>query len=116
MVAVAPVNSAQILLAVVDSGSPISVADARLFQRSGIDTERDKPIYDVPLTIGGGDGLTRSRPPSQSAQIVGSVRRSPTVFGGVVGRDLCHLWRDIDPNEPACEVGAERAPSEALMR
>ncbi len=44
MVTVAPVDSAQILLAVVDSGSPISVADARLFQRLGIDTERDKPL------------------------------------------------------------------------
>ncbi len=56
VVTVAPVHSAQILLAVVDSGSPISVANARLFQRLGIDTERDKPLYDVPLTIGGGDG------------------------------------------------------------
>ena len=32
------------------------MADARLFQRLGIDTERDQPLYDVQLTIGGGDG------------------------------------------------------------
>lgn len=56
VVTVAPLASTQVLLAVVDSGSPISVADARLFDRLGIDTGNDEPLYEVPLTVGGGFG------------------------------------------------------------
>ncbi len=92
VVTVAPVNSAQILLAVVDSGSPISVADARLFQRLGIDTERDKPLYDVPLTIGGGDG----RIPVYAVQLMlvppGSIAGSPVPWSLHLGaRTRWHL-------------------------
>ena len=46
----------KVLLAVVDFLSPISVADARLFDRLGIDTDNDEPLYEVPLTGGGGFG------------------------------------------------------------
>jgi hypothetical protein len=43
-------------LAVVDSGSPISVAHAGLFRLLGIDPTIDPPLYVVPLGIGGGSG------------------------------------------------------------
>lgn len=52
VVAVATVGSSQRLRAVVDSGSPLSVADALLFARLGIDLEHDEPLFGVPLTIG----------------------------------------------------------------
>jgi hypothetical protein len=56
VVTVSAVGSIQPLLAVLDSGSPISVADARLFERFGVDLEVDTPIYEVPLTLGGRSG------------------------------------------------------------
>ena len=92
MVTVAPVTSAQILLAVVDSGSPISVADARLFQRLGVDTEPDQPLYDVPLTIGGGDG----RIPVYAVELMlvppGSIAGSPVLWSLHLGaRARWHL-------------------------
>ncbi len=40
------------MLAVVDSGSPISVAYATLFGRFGIDPALDEPIFEVPLGLG----------------------------------------------------------------
>jgi hypothetical protein len=42
------------LRAVVDSGSPISVADSTLFSRLGINLGEDPPLFEVPLTLGGG--------------------------------------------------------------
>jgi hypothetical protein len=48
---VAP-GSPQKLQAVVDSGSPLSVADALLFPRLDVDLERAEPRFVVPLTIG----------------------------------------------------------------
>jgi len=44
------------LLAVVDSGSPISVADSQLFKWLGVDISRVKPLYEVPLGLGSGFG------------------------------------------------------------
>ena len=46
------------VLGVLDSGSPISVADADLFAPLGIDVERDEPVYEVPLSVGGGFART----------------------------------------------------------
>lgn len=40
------------LLAVVDSGSPISVADAQLFEWLGVDLLTAQPLYEVPLNLG----------------------------------------------------------------
>lgn len=40
------------LLAVVDSGSPISVADAQLFSWLGVDLSTADPLYEVPLSLG----------------------------------------------------------------
>jgi hypothetical protein len=40
------------LLAVVDSGSPISVADWQLFKWLGVDLESTEPLYEVPLGLG----------------------------------------------------------------
>jgi len=37
---------------VVDSGSPMSVADARLFDLLGIDLDRREPLYEIPLRLG----------------------------------------------------------------
>ena len=45
------------LLAVVDSGSPISVADSQLFKWLGVDISRVKPLYEVPLGLGSGFGM-----------------------------------------------------------
>ena len=44
------------LLAVVDSGSPISVADAQLFKWLGVDITTVRPLYEVPLGLGAGFG------------------------------------------------------------
>jgi hypothetical protein len=46
----------QTLLAVLDSGSPVSIADASLFAVLGIDLTNDEPLYQLPLTIAGGAG------------------------------------------------------------
>jgi hypothetical protein len=45
-------------LGVIDSGSPISVADASIFELLGIDLGHDEPLYSVPLGLGGGFGST----------------------------------------------------------
>jgi hypothetical protein len=41
------------LVGVIDSGSPISVADARLFGQLGVDVDNDPPLYEVGLTVAG---------------------------------------------------------------
>ena len=46
----------QSLIAVVDSGSPISVADSRLFPKLGVDIDQTTPLYSVPLGIAGTSG------------------------------------------------------------
>lgn len=38
---------------VIDSGSPLSVANATLFGRIGIDIDTDSPLYEVSLGVGG---------------------------------------------------------------
>ena len=45
------------LLAVVDSGSPISVAEWQLFKWLGVDISRVRPLYEVPLGLGSGVGM-----------------------------------------------------------
>lgn len=52
MVALAPAESAQVLLSVADSGPPISVVGARLFQRLGIDTTFDDTGTTLDTIIG----------------------------------------------------------------
>ena len=42
------------VLGVLDSGSPISVASADLFAFLGVDIEADDPLYEIPLSVGGG--------------------------------------------------------------
>ena len=44
------------LLAVVESGSSISVADSQLFKWLGVDISRVKPLYEVSLGLGSGFG------------------------------------------------------------
>jgi hypothetical protein len=39
--------------ALVDSGSPISIASSELFGKLGIDLSVDDPLYEVPMGIGG---------------------------------------------------------------
>ncbi|HWL45384.1 MAG TPA: hypothetical protein VNQ73_20750 [Ilumatobacter sp.] len=41
------------LLGVLDTGSPTSVANARLFAQLGVDVDNDTPLLEVPLGIGG---------------------------------------------------------------
>jgi hypothetical protein len=62
------------VLGVIDSGSPVSVANADLFEWLGIDLAHDAPLYEVPLTVGGGfsptpvfDVQLTLRPPSREA-------------------------------------------------
>ena len=42
------------VLGVLDSGSPISVANADVFAPLGIDLDSDEPTYEIPLSVGGG--------------------------------------------------------------
>jgi len=42
------------VLGVLDSGSPVSVADAAVFRWLGIDVDATEPMYEIPLGIGGG--------------------------------------------------------------
>lgn len=56
VVLVVPGRRSSTLIAVVDSGSPMSVADASLFPSLGVDLNHDQPLYSVPLTLGGGSG------------------------------------------------------------
>jgi hypothetical protein len=44
------------LLAVIDSGSPISVADAQLFKWLGVDIANATPVYEIPLGLGASFG------------------------------------------------------------
>ena len=39
--------------ALVDSGSPISIASSELFGKLGIDLSVDEPLYEVPMGVGG---------------------------------------------------------------
>ncbi len=41
------------VLGVIDSGSPMSVANSTLFSRLGIDVDHELPLYEVPLSMGG---------------------------------------------------------------
>ena len=42
------------MLGVLDSGSPVSVANADLFRWLGIDVDRSEPVHEMPLSVGGG--------------------------------------------------------------
>lgn len=42
------------MLGVLDSGSPVSVANADLFRWLGIDIDQAEPVYEMPLSVGGG--------------------------------------------------------------
>ncbi len=46
-------RSATQMQGVIDSGSPISAANATLFADLGIDIDRDEPVHEVSLTVGG---------------------------------------------------------------
>jgi hypothetical protein len=41
------------VLGVLDSGSPASVANAKLFGELGVDIDRTEPLYEIALTVGG---------------------------------------------------------------
>lgn len=41
------------VLEVLDSGSPASVANAKLFGELGVDIDRTEPLYEIALTVGG---------------------------------------------------------------
>lgn len=56
VVTVSVASSAIEYVAVVDSGSPISIADSGLFARFGIDPAIDQPLFEVPLGMGGAFG------------------------------------------------------------
>lgn len=64
--------------AVVDSGSPVSVADARLFASLGIDIKSDQPMFEVSVGVGGAYSkvpvfeveLELRSPPEQPAEAV----------------------------------------------
>ena len=47
------------VLGVLDSGSPISLASSDLFAFLGVDIEVDDPLYEIPLSVGGGFGRTQ---------------------------------------------------------
>ena len=39
------------MLGVLDSGSPVSVANADLFRWLGVDIDRFEPVYEMPLSV-----------------------------------------------------------------
>ena len=55
-VTVKAAGAAMNFVAVVDSGSPISIADSGVFEDFGIDPAHDDPLYEVPLGFGGAFG------------------------------------------------------------
>lgn len=56
VVTVGAAGSLRDYLAVIDSGSPLSVADSRLFPLLGIDIDVEVPVFTVPLAVGSGFG------------------------------------------------------------
>ena len=46
-------SSVPAVLGVLDSGSPASAADAALLGLLGVNIQRDEPLYEIPLTVGG---------------------------------------------------------------
>jgi hypothetical protein len=52
-VLIAPQNSDNPYLGVVDSGSPITVAAPYFLRACGVDPDRDEPVMRVPLHMGG---------------------------------------------------------------
>jgi hypothetical protein len=69
------------MLGVLDSGSPVSVANADLFRWLGIDIDQAEPVYEMPLSVGGGS----SRHPYSMSNY--SSGRQPT------GRSSRFPWR-----------------------
>jgi hypothetical protein len=55
-VTVAPVGGDDRVVAVVDSGAPLSIANPALFAKMGIDVAAATPIMEVPLGIGASSG------------------------------------------------------------
>ncbi len=53
VVTIAVPGSAVNHVAVVDSGSPVSVADAHFFALLGLDIESDQPVFEVSVGVGG---------------------------------------------------------------
>lgn len=51
-VEVSPVGTDAVYLGVIDSGSPITVADPAFVTEAGIDLESDRPAMEVPLGLG----------------------------------------------------------------
>lgn len=49
-----PAEGMAAVLGVLDSGSPISVANADLFALLGVDIDAEDPVYEVPLSVGRG--------------------------------------------------------------
>jgi hypothetical protein len=88
------------VLGVLDSGSPVSVANADLFGWLGIDIEHGDPLYEMPLSVGGGFESTpvfevelRLRPPGdgQAGSIpwrleLGARRRWRLPFAVLLGQ------------------------------
>ena len=62
------------VLGVLDSGSPISVASADLFAFLGVDIEADDPLYEIPLSVGGGFRADTSLSCSPTTQLAGRPR------------------------------------------
>lgn len=86
-VTVKATGAAMDLVAVVDSGSPISIPDSGVFEDFGIDPEHDDPLYEVPLGFGGTFGrvpvfeveLELLPPPAIRARAVRERRRDRSV-------------------------------------
>ena len=68
-------GSAQ-LRGVIDSGSPISAANAALFGQFGIDLDSAQPMYGLGLTVGG--QYARANLPPSSSKVTRSAEASVT--------------------------------------
>ncbi len=54
VVPIEPAAGMAAVLGVLDSGSPISVANAEVFALLGVNIDKDDPVHEVPLSVGRG--------------------------------------------------------------
>ncbi|TPW15514.1 MAG: hypothetical protein FD127_725 [Acidimicrobiaceae bacterium] len=115
------------VLGVIDSGSPISVANADLFALLGIDIDLDQPAYGIPLSVGGGFERTpvflvdlELRPPAGIDQAnarwslhLGARRRWRLPFAVLLGQ---RGWFDSFPTRIDATSSTVELPGSAAAR
>jgi hypothetical protein len=109
------------VLGVLDSGSPISVANVDLFTFLGVDINADEPLYEIPLSVGGGFERTpvfrvglQLRSPDMNAEVVpwsldlGSRTRWRLPFAVLLGQ---RGWFDTFPTRIDATTSTTELPA-----